>query len=125
MNENQVVISGTGLFTPPHTVSNAELVQAHNAYADKYNHENAVAIERGELTALQHSGVEFIEKASGIKQRFAMYKEGMLDVERMLPVVPRRAPEELSICAEMAVAAANEALQRAGKKRYFRVVVQG
>jgi beta-ketodecanoyl-[acyl-carrier-protein] synthase len=116
LNENPVVISGTGLFTPPYTVSNAELVQAHNAYADKFNRDNAEAIAQGELDALQHSSVEFIEKASGIKQRFAMYKEGMLDVERMLPVVPRRAPEELSICAEMGVAAANEALQRAGKK---------
>ncbi len=114
--EVPVVISGTGLFTPPHKISNDELVQAHNAYADKFNLENAEAIERGEQTAIQHSSAEFIEKASGISQRYAMFKEGILDVERMMPVVPRRAPEELSISAEMAVAAATEALERAEKQ---------
>jgi beta-ketodecanoyl-[acyl-carrier-protein] synthase len=113
---NTVVISGTGLFTPPHVVTNEELVQAYNAYADQFNLENAVAIEAGELTALQHSSVEFIEKASGIKQRYVMYKDGILDIDRMMPLVPRRSPEDLSICAEMAVAAAKEALSRADKK---------
>lgn len=114
--ENPVVISGTGLFTPPHVISNEELVQAHNAYVDHFNSENSEAIALGKLSALQYSSVEFVEKASGIKQRYAMFKEGILDVERMMPVVPRRAPEELSVSAEMAVAAANEALNRAGKK---------
>jgi beta-ketodecanoyl-[acyl-carrier-protein] synthase len=113
---NHVVISGTGLFTPPYTISNEELVQAHNAYADKFNSENAEAIAQGTLAEIQDSSVEFIEKVSGIKQRFAMYKEGILDIDRMMPVVPRRPQEELSISAEMAVAAAKEALNRAGKK---------
>ncbi len=114
--EVPVVISGTGLFTPPHTISNDELVQAHNAYADKFNFEYAEEIERGEQAAIQHSSSGFIEKASGIKQRYAMFKEGILDVERMMPVVPRRAPEELSVSAEMAVAAATEALKSAEKQ---------
>ncbi len=113
---NKVVISGTGLFTPPNIITNEELVEVHNAYADKFNSENAQAIECGEVGAIQHSSVEFIEKASGIKQRYAMYKEGILDVDRMMPVVPRRSPEELSICAEMGVAAAQEALIRAQKE---------
>ncbi len=112
---NDVVISGTGLFTPPNVVTNAELVEAYNAYADKFNSENAKAIESGELEAISHSSVEFIEKASGIKQRYAMYKEGILDIDRMLPVVPRRSVDELSISAEMAVAAAKEALTQAQK----------
>jgi beta-ketodecanoyl-[acyl-carrier-protein] synthase len=114
--ENPVMIRGTGLFTPPHSISNEELVQAYNAYADKFNTENAEAISRDELSKLQYSSAEFIEKASGIKHRYVMYKEGLLDVDRMMPVVPRRLPEELSISAEMAVAAANEALSRAGKR---------
>lgn len=116
LTETPVVISGTGLFTPPHAITNEELVQAHNDYADKFNRENATAIEQGELEEIQHSSAEFIEKASGIKQRFAMFKEGILDIERMMPVVPRRSLEELSISAEMAVAAAKEALERAGKQ---------
>ena len=114
--DNLVVISGSGLFTPPHVVTNKELVQAHNAYVDKFNCDNKTAIDAGELTPLQHSSVEFIEKASGIKQRHVMFKDGILDIDRMLPVVPRRAPEEFSICAEMGMAAAKEALGRSGKK---------
>jgi beta-ketodecanoyl-[acyl-carrier-protein] synthase len=36
-----VVISGTGLYTPPHVITNAELVLAFNAYADLQNSRNA------------------------------------------------------------------------------------
>ena len=113
---HSIVISGTGLFTPPHTITNDELVTAYNSYADQYNQENEAAIAEGRLVALQHSSSEFIVKASGIQQRYVMVKEGILDPERMLPIIPRRADDELSITAEMAVAAAREALQRAGKK---------
>jgi len=113
---SNVVISGTGLFTPPHVVTNEELVQAYNAYADKYNKENSAKIASGETDPLQHSSCEFIEKASGIKQRYVMIKEGILDIDRMLPLVPRRADEELSITAEMAITAGQEALKQADKK---------
>jgi beta-ketodecanoyl-[acyl-carrier-protein] synthase len=57
-----VVISGTGLFRPPHVITNAELVQAFNAYADLQNDRNAARIAAGELPAMVHSSVEFIEK---------------------------------------------------------------
>ena len=50
-----VVISGTGLYQPPYTITNAELVEAFNAYVDRYNAEHAAAIEAGTLTALAHS----------------------------------------------------------------------
>ncbi|MBW1636189.1 MAG: beta-ketoacyl-ACP synthase III [Deltaproteobacteria bacterium] len=112
---SDVVISGTGLFTPPHVVTNAELVQAYNSFADMYNEAENEAIDAGEIEALQHSTCEFIEKASGIRQRYVMIKEGILDRERMMPLVPRRADEELSITAEMAIAAGREALKQAGK----------
>ena len=111
-----MVISGTGLFTPPHVITNFELVESYNAYVDNFNTENSTAIEQGKVVALQHSNSEFIEKASGIKQRYAMYKEGLLDIKRMLPLVPRRSSDELSICAEMAIAAATEALNSANKR---------
>jgi beta-ketodecanoyl-[acyl-carrier-protein] synthase len=113
---SNIVISGTGLFTPPHVITNAELVEAYNAYTDKYNQENSAAIEAGEIEARQHSSTEFIEKASGIKNRYAMIKEGILDVDRMMPLVPHRPAGELSITAEMAIAAAQEAIERANKK---------
>jgi beta-ketodecanoyl-[acyl-carrier-protein] synthase len=110
-----VVISATGLFTPEHTISNAELVASYNAYVARYNNEHAAAIEAGQTPALQASSVEFIEKASGIKSRFVMEKRGTLDVARMAPDIPERPNEHISIQAEMAVAAAREALERAGR----------
>ena len=114
--ETQVVISGTGVFTPPSVVTNEELVEAHNAYAVKFNSENAKAIESGEVEEVQLSTPEFIEKASGIKRRHVMFKEGILDIDRMMPIVHRRSPDELSVCAEMAVEAAREAFARANKR---------
>jgi beta-ketodecanoyl-[acyl-carrier-protein] synthase len=113
---SSIVISGTGLFTPPQVITNEELVQSYNEYADAFNKENIGAIESGEVEKLQYSSCEFIEKASGIKQRYAMITEGIFDINRMMPVVPRRPDDDLSITAEMVVAAAHEALKRANRK---------
>ena len=63
----QAAITGTGVFTPQQTITNAELVEAFNAYADLYNAENAEAIDAGTLEAKAHSSEEFIVKASGIE----------------------------------------------------------
>ena len=112
---HNVVISGTGLFTPANSISNAELVAAFNAYVQQFNADNAAAIERGEVEALSESSEAFIEKASGIKSRYVMDKAGILDPQRMTPRIPERPNEEWSILCEMAVGAAKEALQRAGK----------
>lgn len=107
------VITGTGLFTPPHAISNEELVQAYNRWADHYNSEHAVEIEAGQLEAKPFSSAEFIEKASGIKQRYALDRAGILDPQRMKPYLPERSNEALSQQAEMAVSAARDALQQA------------
>ena len=109
------VISATGLYVPPHSISNAELVEAFNAYVARFNAENADAIAAGKVAALLPSSVEFIEKASGIKSRYVMDKTGILDPEVMRPILPERPNDEISILAEMAVAAAKDALQRWGK----------
>jgi beta-ketodecanoyl-[acyl-carrier-protein] synthase len=111
----QVVISGTGLFTPPHAISNEELVVAFNAYAAQYNADNAAAIAAGELVAIEASSAGFIEKASGIKSRFVMEKDGILEPARMTARIPERGDDELSLQAEMCVAAARQALERAGR----------
>ena len=71
-----IVISGSGLYTPPFAVSNEALVAAFNQYVDLYNEENASAIDAGQLPAKQHSSCEFIEKASGIKSRYLVSSEG-------------------------------------------------
>jgi beta-ketodecanoyl-[acyl-carrier-protein] synthase len=111
----QVVISGTGLYTPPNSISNEELVACFNAYAEQFNADNAAAIEAGTVTALEGSSVAFIEKASGIKSRYVMEKEGILDPKRMVSRIAERADDELSLQAEICVAAAQQALDRAGR----------
>jgi beta-ketodecanoyl-[acyl-carrier-protein] synthase len=112
----QAVISGTGLFTPPHAISNEELVEAFNAYVALFNAEHAAAIEAGTVAALEPSSAAFIEKASGIKSRHVMDKEGILDPRRMAPRIAERGNEELSLQAEICVAAAREALARAQRQ---------
>ena len=66
----KAVISSTGLWTPTDSISNEELVESYNAYADKWNAENAAEIEAGTKDALTHSDAGFIEKASGVKARY-------------------------------------------------------
>lgn len=112
MSESRAVLASTGLYTPPHAISNDELVASFNAWVERWNDEHADAIRAGELEAKAGSSAEFIEKASGIRSRFVMDKEGILDVERMAPRLPRRPDGELSILAEMAVHAARDALTR-------------
>lgn len=111
----QAVIAATGLHTPAESVSNAELVAAFNAFAERFNAQNAGAIASGEIAALEPSSEGFIEKASGIKSRYVVNKAGVLDPARMAPDLPERPNEELSILAEMAVLAARDAIAAWGK----------
>ncbi|MCD6060828.1 MAG: beta-ketoacyl-ACP synthase, partial [Moraxellaceae bacterium] len=111
----QIVISGTGLFTPAESISNDELVASFNAYVQLFNEKNAEAIERGEVRAMGPSNSEFIEKASGIKSRYVLEKSGILDPNRMHPHLPHRGNEELSLQAEIALIAVKEALKNANK----------
>ena len=111
----QVVISGTGLWTPQHSISNEELIDSYNDYADKFNAENAEKIDAGEISAKPHSSAEFVEKASGIKSRYIYEKEGVLDINRMRPVIAERSDEQISNQAEIAVEAAKKAMKAANK----------
>lgn len=112
---HQVVISGTGLFTPAQSISNAELVAAFNAYAANWNAGHAAAIAAGELAPMQESSEAFIEKASGIRSRFVIDKGGVLDPARMCPNIPERPDDQPSLQCEMAVQAAREAMRQAGR----------
>lgn len=109
------VISATGLWTPTDSISNEELVVAFNAYVDNWNSEHAAAIESGAKQALEHSNAEFIEKASGIKSRFVISKDPILDPQIMQPIIPKRDNNEISILAEIAANAAKDALKNAGR----------
>lgn len=112
---HRVAISSTGLFTPPEVITNEELVAAFNAYAQLENTKYAAEIAAGTRTAITDSSVEFIEKASGIKRRYVMNKSGVLDPRRMRPEFKPRPDTELSLMAEIAVKAAQDALAAAGK----------
>lgn len=94
-------LRSTGLWTPPHVVTNEELVDSFNAYA-------------ATVPGLASSSVEFVEKASGILRRYVMDKAGVLDPQRMKPRLPEREDGELSIQAEMCLEASRQALERAG-----------
>ncbi len=108
-------ITGTGVFTPSQIITNAELVEAFNAYADRINAENAEAIAVGTFEPLSHSSEEFIFKASGIEQRYVMDKAGVLNPDLMYPQLRQRDDDEPGIMAEMGLDAAQKALAQAGK----------
>ncbi|MGM8885573.1 beta-ketoacyl-ACP synthase III [Psychrobacter sp. 1U2] len=108
-------ITGTGLYIPPYSISNEELVESFNQYVENYNEQHADDIANDTITALEPSSAAFIEKVSGIKSRYVMEKDGILDPEIMAPVIAyRNLGEELSVMAEMGVAALNDALADAG-----------
>lgn len=109
-----VVISGTGLWVPAEGIDNEELVAAYNDYVARFRERHAQAIADGEVTAPEESSPGFIENASGIRHRYVYTREGVLDPERMWPAFPHRGEDETSITAEIAVAAAREALAAAG-----------
>ncbi|MEQ1687764.1 MAG: beta-ketoacyl-ACP synthase III [Sphingopyxis sp.] len=115
MTQITPVLSATGLFTPPATISNAELVESFNAYAAAHNAAHADAIAAGTMAAIEGSSTEFIEKASGILSRHVIDKGGVLDPAIMRPRDLERPDDQLSVMAEIGVAAARDALSRAGR----------
>ncbi len=111
----QPAITGSGVFTPDEIISNDELVAAFNAYAEKFNAENAAEIAAGKVAAKAPSSSEFIVNASGIHQRHVMDKTGVLDPDVMHPMLRQRADDEPGIMAEMAQDACMKALEQAGR----------
>jgi len=110
-----IVIAGTGLFVPPFSISNTELVAAYNQYVAFYNQAHQADILAGSLVALEESSAPFIEKASGIEHRYVMDKAGILNPQVMHPLLVERSDDVLSVQAEMAVKSALDALVQAGK----------
>ena len=108
------VISGSGLYTPPETISNEELVASFNAWVDIHNDTHSDQIASGEIEPKTHSSAEFIEKASGIRSRYVINKAGILDPYRMVPDIPERDNTDQSVMCEIACHAAREAMQAAG-----------
>ena len=111
-----VVISGTGIYTPEESISNKELVESYNKYANSYNEIYKNEISNGTIEPLTHSDEEFIKKVSGIENRYVLDKKGILDPQRMRPLLEERPNDQPSIQAEIAVSACLEALDEANKK---------
>jgi len=111
----KIVISGSGIWTPSNIITNEELVESYNAYAEKFNSDHAADIVAGTIAEKYPSSTRFIEKTSGIKARHVYTKEGILDIRRMRPLFPERKDEELSNQAEIGVFAAQKAMAAAGK----------
>ncbi|MFT4657066.1 MAG: beta-ketodecanoyl-[acyl-carrier-protein] synthase [Candidatus Aldehydirespiratoraceae bacterium] len=111
-----VSITGTGLFTPSESISNAELAASLSISVKKWNAEHADEIAAGTLEARALPDEAFIEKASGIGSRFVMEKSGVIDPERMRPHLPTRSEDELGVQAEMSMPAIHEALAQAGRQ---------
>ena len=110
-----VSITGTGLFTPPESVSNAELVASLTEAVLKWNAEHAEEIASGEAAERAVPDEEFILKASGIERRYVMEKSGVLDPARMRPRLETRSEDQLGIQAEMSMPAIHGALAQAGR----------
>ena len=109
----RVQISGTGLFTPKESISNEELVSSFNKFVDEYNESNKESIQKGEVSALEKSNADFIEKASGVKSRYVQNKSGILDTSFMRPKLRERSENELSNLAEIGSMAAQDAISNA------------
>jgi len=113
---SNVVLSASGLYTPPEAVSNEELVTVFNTYVDRFNQDNADGIAAGTTAPKSHSSSEFIYKASGIKSRYVVDKAGILDPDVMHPQIRTRSNDEPSLQCEMALAAIEPCLEKAGRK---------
>ena len=110
---HNIYIAGTGIWHPEEKVSNNEIVNSYNSFVEKFNQENKLDIENGLIDAMELSSAEFIEKASGIKSRYVIDKEGILDINRMMPRVKNEHPDRLSIHAEVGIKAAKKAMNQA------------
>lgn len=112
----RIAISGTGLFVPPDRITNIELVEAYNEYVRAHNAAHQADIDAGRMHAQLKSSDEFIYKASGIRTRHVVAKNGMLDPQIMCPRLPERPVDEIALSAEMGIAAAKQALESAGRR---------
>ncbi len=111
-----VSITGSGLFTPPASITNAELAASLTVSVEKWNADHAVDIAAGTVDARELPDETFIEKASGIASRYVMEKSGVLDPDRMRPILPLRSEDELGVQAEMSMPAILDALVQAGRR---------
>ena len=110
------MITGSGLWTPEHGITNAELVESLTEAVKTWNAEHAEEIKRGELEERDLPSERFIVKASGVQHRYVIEKTGVLDPKRLRPHLPTRSEEEDSIQCEISLHAIHGALKQAGRE---------
>lgn len=108
-------ITGSGVWHPEHAFTNEALCVAFNEFVRRDNAKHAEAIAAGSREPLKESSPEFIERASGIKQRYVHDLSGITDPDRMCPNIPPRPEDALSVQAEYSLHAARRALEAAGR----------
>jgi 3-oxoacyl-(acyl-carrier-protein) synthase III len=109
------IIRSIGYWVPPNVITNEELVTSYNAYAERFNAENAAEIEAGTLDEVPLSSSDFIKNASGIERRHVIEKSGILDIDHMTPRIVPRPFDDTSSQAEFAMKAVIPALKKAGR----------
>jgi beta-ketodecanoyl-[acyl-carrier-protein] synthase len=115
-SSTETAITGTGVWHPGNVITNEELCVAFNEFVRRENARRASEIAAGTFEELKESSPEFIEKASGIKQRYVHDRTGLLDPDRMCPNVPDRPDDVISVQAEYGLRAAERALEAAGRR---------
>ncbi len=110
MDMHRVIIRGIGAEIPEPVISNDDLVTSFNSWVDTENVRRAATGE----PLLQKSDSAFIEHASGVKTRHVIEREGILDPTRMVPRIPARPDDALSLQAEFGIASASKAIAHAG-----------
>ena len=79
------VIAATGLYTPPDSISNAELVEAFNTYVARFNADNAAAIAAGTIEPLQPSSSNSSRRPPASSRAMWCRSPASLDPELMRP----------------------------------------
>ena len=103
---HEIFLSGTGVHLPDAVLTSEELAEHYNQFI--------VSNSLPKRGSLKSSSADFMVEASGIKERRVIEKSGILS--KMRPSLPYRRDEELSLQCELALPAARQAMEDAGKK---------
>ena len=112
-----IVISGTGLYTPPERISNDELVESFNSLCNRPLTTSTLPILRG----ISHRAAtvllgRFCRKSIGHQIALCRrYKQEFWILSDLHHDIAETPNEAQSVQCEMAVAAAREAMDQAGK----------
>ena len=85
----KVLLTGSACHAPEDVISNDELVASYNLYVETFNKQHEQQIAAGEIEALRESSDAFIVKASGIKNRHVIDKQGILSIN-LIPPPPEK-----------------------------------